>query len=121
MADIELSANEQIHVLQIIREALANIEHHANTPNAWVTLKREESKLVYVLVEDDGMCEAVTTAERHHYGLSIMRERADILGGSLSLSPRLAAGTQIELRFQPQMVQQVTGIAELQKSLEASS
>jgi len=120
LADIELSANEQIHVLQIIREALANIEHHANTPNAWVTLKRDESKLVYVLVEDDGMCEAVTTAERHHYGLSIMRERADILGGSLSLSPRLAAGTQIELRFQPQMVQQVTGIAELQKSLKES-
>lgn len=108
LADIELSANEQIHVLQIIREALANIEHHAHTPNAWVTLKHDDTHSVHVLVEDDGVCEPAATTERHHYGLSIMRERAEILGGSLTLSARSTTGVQVELHFQPQMVQQVT-------------
>lgn len=106
LADIDLSANEQIHVLQIIREALTNIEHHARTPNAWVVLKREETNSVYVLIEDDGVGNLTATEKRHHYGLSIMRERAEILGGILTVSPRPSAGTQVELRFQPHMVQQ---------------
>ncbi len=120
LADIELSANEQIHVLQIIREALSNIEHHAHTPNAWVTLKRDDTNLVCVRVEDDGGRETSAMAEPHHYGLSIMRERAEILGGSLTMSARPTAGTQVELHFQPKMVHQVTGAAKLQRSLEES-
>lgn len=121
LADIDLSANEQIHVLQIIREALTNIEHHAHTPNAWVTLKRDDTNSVNVLVEDDGVSNLSATAKRHHYGLSIMRERAEILGGILTVSPRPSGGTQVELRFQPQMVQQEIGPEQRPLALKESS
>ncbi len=105
LADIELSANEQIHVLHIIREALANVEHHAHTPNAWVVLKRVDASLVGVTIEDDGVGDQATMPASHHYGICIMRERADSLGGSLSFSPRATTGTCVELRFQPHLRQ----------------
>ena len=39
-AEGRLAANEQVHVLQVVREALTNIEHHAHARHAWVSLKR---------------------------------------------------------------------------------
>lgn len=118
LADIELSANEQVHVLQIIREALSNVEHHAHTPNAWVALKRIDGSSVCITIEDDGASYQPTAAEPHHYGTSIMRERSESLGGSLKLSHRSTTGTCVELRFQPQMRQQDTGVAKHLKPLE---
>lgn len=110
LADIELSANEQIHVLQIIREALANVEHHAHTPRAWVLLKRVDASSVCITIEDDGVGDQSTTPVSHHYGICIMRERAESLGGSLSLTPRASTGTCVELRFQPHLRQPDAGI-----------
>jgi len=120
LADIELSANEQIHVLQIIREALSNVEHHAQTPNAWVTLKRINAESVSVIIEDDGTGLQPTTTESHHYGICIMRERAESLGGSLNLIARGAAGTCVELRFQPQLRQPNVSTARQLMSMEKS-
>lgn len=119
LADIELSANEQVHVLQIIREALSNVEHHAHSHTAWVTLKRIDMHWVSISIEDDGAGYQASAPEPHHYGLGIMRERAESLGGSLKVFPRSSAGTCVELRFQPQMKQQDTSADSLLTSMEA--
>lgn len=103
LAGIELSANEQLHVLQIIREALSNVEHHAHTQHAWVTLERAEAGLVRIAIEDDGVGFKQIGALQHHYGTSIMRDRADTLGGTLTIAARPEAGTCVELRFHPKM------------------
>lgn len=120
LADIELSANEQIHVLQIIREALSNVEHHAYAPNAWVTLERVDASSVCIVIEDNGVGYQPAAKELHHYGISIMRDRVESLGGNLNISPRPGAGTRVELRFQPKMIQQDTSTAKLPRSLEAT-
>jgi two-component system nitrate/nitrite sensor histidine kinase NarX len=113
LAEIELSANEQLHVLQIIRESLSNIEHHAQTSNAWVSLERDELDTVRIRIEDDGVGIREARAEMHHYGTSIMRDRAESLGGSLTIATRAQGGTCVELRFQPQMSPQETNDASL--------
>jgi two-component system nitrate/nitrite sensor histidine kinase NarX len=102
---LELSANEQIHVLQIVREALSNIEHHANATHAVVRLKRSASTAgeIEVVIEDDGVGIATQASPRHHFGLSIMRDRAQMLGGDVTVvrarpeTPR--PGTRVTLRF----------------------
>lgn len=118
LADIELSANEQIHVLQIIREALSNVEHHARASTVWVALKRVDASSVCVSIEDDGIGCQASAEKLHHYGVNIMRERAQSLGGSLNLSARPTAGTRIELRFKPKMILQITSTANRLKRLE---
>jgi two-component system nitrate/nitrite sensor histidine kinase NarX len=96
----ELDSNEQIHVLQVVREALTNVEHHAHARRADVRLAIENGR-VKVLVEDDGVGIGETAAPSHHYGLAIMRDRAATLGGTLAVSRRPEGGTRVELSFAP--------------------
>jgi two-component system nitrate/nitrite sensor histidine kinase NarX len=100
---IELSANQQIHVLQIVREALANVEHHSQARHAWVRVTRAEDRgggqLVEVTVEDDGVGIATLESPRQHFGLLIMRDRAQMVGGTLDIARRLQGGTSVRLRF----------------------
>ena len=107
-------------MLQIIREALSNIEHHAQTPHAWVLLERTEASLVRILIEDDGAGYQPAASALHHYGISIMRDRAESLDGSLTVTPRPEKGTRVELRFQPKMIPQDPGAAAPQVALEGA-
>ncbi len=104
LVGVELTANEQIHVLQIVREALANVEHHARARHAWVSAARrsdEPGAAVEVAIEDDGIGIGAATSPRHHFGLTIMRDRARALGGELEIEPRAAGGTRVRLAFLP--------------------
>jgi two-component system nitrate/nitrite sensor histidine kinase NarX len=98
----ELDSSEQIHVLQVVREALTNVEHHAHAGCAAVRLAGAHDR-VRVTVEDDGVGirDAEPAAAPHHYGIAIMRDRAATLGGSLSISRRAEGGTRVELEFAP--------------------
>jgi two-component system nitrate/nitrite sensor histidine kinase NarX len=98
----EMSANEQVHVLQIVREALTNIEHHAHARHAWVAMRRLADGAVEVTVEDDGVGVGEARAAHGHFGLAIMRDRAASVGGTLDVEARTPAGTRVRLRFRPQ-------------------
>ena len=99
---VELSANEQVHVLQVVREALTNIEHHAHARNAWVALGRGGDGAIEVSIEDDGIGISDLRSPHGHFGLSIMRDRAALVAGELSVEARAPAGTRVLLRFRPQ-------------------
>lgn len=96
---LELSANEQIHVLQIVREALTNVEKHARARHVTLKLQREENRAVCVTIEDDGVGIDLRGSPRHHFGLSIMRDRAALLGGRIEIGRREGGGTRVQLRF----------------------
>ena len=100
-----LSATEQIHLLQIAREALSNCARHAQASQAWVHLKQIGEE-VELLIEDDGCGVTPGFDQRQHHGLNIMQERARSLHGSLQLSPRAPQGTRLLLRFRPEFLGQ---------------
>jgi two-component system nitrate/nitrite sensor histidine kinase NarX len=99
---VELSANEQVHVLHVVREALTNIEHHARARHAWVTLRRGGENAIDVCIEDDGVGIRSNQSPRGHFGLAIMRDRADSVGGRLTIEGRQPAGTRVRLVFNAQ-------------------
>ena len=96
----ELDSSEQIHVLQVVREALTNVEHHAKAKRAEVRLDIERGRL-RVTVDDDGTGILQTEPPMHHYGMAIMRDRASTLGGTLRISRRPEGGTRVEMEFMP--------------------
>lgn len=98
---VELASNEEIHVLQVIREALSNVEHHAHARQVDITLERLPDNRVRVRVDDDGVGITSQEAPTHHYGLVIMRDRAHSLKGELSIHARAGGGTRVELEFTP--------------------
>ena len=96
----ELDSSEQIHVLQVVREALTNVEHHARARRADVRLAIEQNH-IRVAVDDDGVGIKDAEPPTHHYGLAIMRDRAATLGGTLQVARRAEGGTRVELVFSP--------------------
>ncbi|MEH6387348.1 type IV pili methyl-accepting chemotaxis transducer N-terminal domain-containing protein [Pseudomonas profundi] len=96
-----LSPNEEVHCLQIAREALSNVIKHAQAGQCWIQLKQDDKGIVSVQVEDDGIGIAETTSPEGHYGLSILHERASSLGGTLHIYRREAGGTKILVNFPP--------------------
>ncbi len=102
-----LSATEQIHLLQIAREALSNCARHAQASNAWISL-RQTNAVIELLIEDDGCGITPGFDTRQHHGLTIMQERARSLQGQLHIGRRAAAGTCITLSFQPEFLRENT-------------
>lgn len=103
-----LSANEEIHVHQIIREALSNVAKHAQAHHVWVRLDMDPDQSVIVTVDDDGVGLPPSTERRHHYGLAIMQERARGLGGEVNIGRSEAGGARVRLVFLPSMYRNQT-------------
>lgn len=94
---LRLPPPAQAEVFHIVQEALANIEQHAGAHQGWLALEPVEGGLE-LRVEDDGVgtSAGVRTGDgAAHYGMEIMRERAQRLGGTLSVEPRAEGGTRV--------------------------
>lgn len=109
-----LSPNEEIHVLHVVREALSNVLNHAQARHVWVTLLCLENGQVAVTVEDDGLG-IVKSADVHHYGMTIMEERARTLSGEVRFEARPQGGTRVTLSFRPASRRPGTGTQPLRK------
>jgi len=90
------SPNEEIHVLQIVREALANVYKHAQASKAAIRVYQREGTLM-VEVSDNGVGLPAGGAPPSHYGLVIMRDRSQTLGGELSITNAEEGGTLVRL------------------------
>ncbi|UHD15423.1 ATP-binding protein [Thiocapsa bogorovii] len=95
---VMLSPNEEIHVLQIVREALSNVIRHAGASQALLRLSVGGAG-IRVTLDDDGRGIDPHAVPRGHYGLSIMRERAAGLGGDIEIAPGPHGGTRVQLTF----------------------
>jgi two-component system, NarL family, nitrate/nitrite sensor histidine kinase NarX len=100
LAGCTLTPNEEIHALQIVREALSNVLNHAQARQAEVKVLCNSDGSVSATVTDDGIG-VRQPAGAHHYGMTIMEERAKNLGGQLTVENLPTAGTRVTLHFMP--------------------
>jgi PAS domain S-box-containing protein len=84
---------------RIVQEAVANVVRHANAGSIDVLLERRGNR-IEVTVADDGVgFEPEALPQSGRLGLLGMQERADILGGTLSIDSRPGAGTTVRLEI----------------------
>jgi len=85
-----------VHIYRVLQEALNNVSRHSGEREAWVRLKFLRSALE-LDVEDHGKGFAPQAA---HQGIGLvgMRERAELIGGTLELSQRVTGGTLVRLQ-----------------------
>ena len=85
-----------IHVYRVLQEALNNIARHSGSRQAWVRLRFEPDALE-LEVEDHGRGLG-TKIGRQGLGLVAMRERAELVGGSIEFGRPREGGTVVRLR-----------------------
>jgi two-component system, NarL family, nitrate/nitrite sensor histidine kinase NarX len=94
----EISAEAGCQVLFIVQEALTNVRKHAQARKVIIQIRQEE-ELMKIEIQDDGYGFDIEKA-RHSsqsYGLNIMRERAESVGGVLKIDTQLGGGTRIKV------------------------
>jgi len=84
-----------VHVYRVLQEALNNVSRHSGAREAWIRLKFSANSLE-LEVEDHGTGFVAEKMQRG-IGLVAMRERAELIGGVLAVSPRGPGGTLVRL------------------------
>ena len=85
-----------IHVYRVLQEALSNVARHAGATDAWVRLRATDGQLE-LEVEDHGLGLDAAT-ERRGLGIVTMRERAELVGGSIEFLRPPEGGTLVRLK-----------------------
>jgi signal transduction histidine kinase len=93
---VPVDATIAIHVYRVLQEALSNVSRHAGTDRVWVRL-RYGAGFVELEVEDHGSGLGARTARRG-LGLVAMRERAELVGGTIEFARPDGGGTLVRLR-----------------------
>ena len=94
-----LLVDQEVQVFHILQEALSNVARHAGARQAWLQLDVVDGQYAFT-VEDDGRGVFVMGAQpdlRHHFGISIMSERAQRLHGNIEIANRPQGGARLRL------------------------
>ncbi len=100
-----VDAHQEIHVLQIVREALSNVVKHSEANQCRVSCYQVDGREVLVTVDDNGKGINENPEKPGHYGLIIARERASSLEGEMALMPSPLGGTRVQLRFKTALIE----------------
>jgi signal transduction histidine kinase len=96
----DVSPETMAVVVRVLTEALANVERHAQASSVEVRLQVEDDRLT-LTISDDGVGFAVEETGgpgEGHFGLTLMRERARSVGGSLAVTSRSGEGAGVTLQ-----------------------
>lgn len=97
---VDVSPENMAVVVRVLTEALTNAERHAAAHRIAVRLRLEDD-LLNLEIADDGAGFAVDAAGgpgEGHFGLTLMRERARSVGGSLTVDSAVGEGARVNLR-----------------------
>jgi signal transduction histidine kinase len=92
-----LTDQQRHSVLQVVREALANVARHAEANYVKVSIHSTDRKF-HLAIQDDGQgFDVENIPETSHFGLQNMQNRARRLGGTLQIESEPNRGTTLYL------------------------
>jgi len=96
-----LPAEVQVAAYRVCQEALNNVAKHAGASKVEIYeiyLTREDAT-IELRIRDDGRGFDPEQTTSGHYGLDMMRERAEAVGALLSITSQLGQGTELTFRW----------------------
>jgi len=98
LKDTGLSPMAELAVYRVMQEGLQNVHKHAHASSVGIAWSRANDSWV-LHVTDDGMGFDLVKAARHKksVGLLSMRERAELIGGTLQIQSTPGKGTAVTL------------------------
>ena len=95
--ELHLDPILESELLRILQEALTNVRKHAQAKHVQIHLKTKDS-FVELIIKDDGKGFIYNANQNNrHFGLRIMRERAERLNGKFEIKSTIDVGTKIKI------------------------
>lgn len=98
---LDLPPLAEVQLVCVLREALTNVRKHAGAKLVRVAVSKQgwsEDAHIVLTIVDDGVG-FVESDQKRHFGLQTMTERAQSIGGTLTISSEVGQGTQVECRI----------------------
>lgn len=97
--DIQLPAAVALLVYHIAREGVMNALKHAQPRDVWIAV-REEGEDIVLSLRDNGVgFDTTAPGPEGHFGMAMMRERAQVGGGRFDVESAPGEGATITVRF----------------------
>jgi signal transduction histidine kinase len=104
--EIELPAPIALLLYHIAREGVMNSLKHSQASNMWLTVKPDGDEIQLVLRDDGVGFDTDAPEPEGHFGLTMMRERATVGGGSFQIASAPGQGATITVRFPTSWLQE---------------
>ena len=98
VAHLELPLDYEIQLFHIVQEALTNIANHSEASHARLIVEYTDQYYIFT-IKDNGTGGCTFTPVEGHYGMMIMQERAQRIGGELKVESTKGLGTLVQLYF----------------------
>lgn len=98
----EINGNDKTIIMtlfRVIKECCYNAINHSGCNELDVKLKKQQNDLV-IEIKDDGIgfdVDEVVSTRKNHFGLHIMKERVELLGGKFSIQSVINDGTAVKM------------------------
>ena len=97
LGELTLTPKTAINVYRIIQESLINIAKHSEATEVNIHLKVENKNLI-ILISDNGKgFDSEKIKQKKSFGLIGMKERAEMIGGTIQIVSEQGKGTLVEL------------------------
>jgi signal transduction histidine kinase len=106
VVEVTLPPPIQLMIYQITREAVMNALKHAEADHIWITLEDQEEGVALRIRDDGNGFDTAAAPPEGHFGSVMMRERAQITGGTFTVQSAIGEGTTITATFPPVWVEE---------------
>ena len=119
--DIQLPAPIALLIFHIAREGVMNALKHAEPTDVWIAVTEVGDNIVLRLKDNGAGFDVAAPGPEGHFGMAMMRERAQVGGGTFEVASAPGEGTTITVRFPTALLQrdQETGTGSASSSAQA--
>lgn len=88
-----------LSIYRVIQECLNNIDKHASAQNIWIKCRKKENRYIIDIRDNGKGFDVVEIPPDKHFGLSMMKERVELLKGKMTLSSEVNKGTKLHVEI----------------------
>ncbi len=103
--EMPLPAPIALLIFHIAREAVMNSLKHANAADFWIAVHEDADSIVLELRDNGVGFDTSAPGPEGHFGMAMMRERAQVGGGTFELKSTPGEGAAITVKFPSSLLQ----------------
>lgn len=88
-----------VSIYRVVQECLNNIDKHAEAEEIFFSLKKHKEKCVIDIRDNGKGFNVKKNITGKHFGLSLMKERVELLSGKIQISSKIGKGTKIHIEI----------------------